>query len=139
MENLYQQSGGALSLKLEYRLALISLCSSILEFFATAIEYANNEVKEQESEEENLAETRSSEEELKQVNSQDQAGRERGLQECAFLVEKIRQKDAACGSFRVVVETTEQSCSDESEGEAEVEDVSDEDWERIEGNEIEIP
>jgi hypothetical protein len=137
MENLYQQSGGALSLKLEYRLVLISLCSTMLEYFATAIDYANIEVKEQECAGDSQAGAEISEEKLEQIAFRKQNGRERGMQSCAFLVEKIRQKDAACGGFRVVVETTEQSSSDESEGEIELEDVSDEDWERIEGDDIE--
>ncbi|KAE8441461.1 hypothetical protein EG329_004954 [Mollisiaceae sp. DMI_Dod_QoI] len=113
MENLYQQSGGALSLKPEYRSALISLCSTILEYFAAAFELAHTEgTRENGSEEE--------------------------LQKCTFLVELIRQKDAACQGFKVVVDTKEES-SDESESESEeveVEDVSDADWERIECGDV---
>ncbi len=113
MENLYQQSGGALSLKPEYRSALISLCSTILEYFAAAFELAHTEcTRENGSEEE--------------------------LQKCTFLVELIRQKDAACQGFKVVVDTKEES-SYESESESEeveVEDVSDADWERIECGDV---
>lgn len=134
MENLYQQSGGALSLKLEYRMVLISLCSSMLEYFARAIEYADTEIHELESLEHGPVGT-GTDKTLEQTFFWMQGGRERGMQKCAFLVETIRQKDAASGAFRVVVETTEAVTSDDSD--VEVEDVSDEDWERIERDDIE--
>jgi hypothetical protein len=36
MENLYQESGSSLSLKPEYQSAILFLCSTILEYFASA-------------------------------------------------------------------------------------------------------
>ena len=36
MENLYQQTGTALSLKPDYESTLLSLCSTILEYFAAS-------------------------------------------------------------------------------------------------------
>jgi hypothetical protein len=40
----------------------------------------------------------------------------------------IKEKDRACQSFRVVIEAKEEN---ESESEAEVEDVSDDSWEEV--------
>ncbi|CZR50235.1 uncharacterized protein PAC_00107 [Phialocephala subalpina] len=133
MENLYQQSGGALSLKPEYRAALISLCSDILTYFATAFAYAEHELNPKEQERE-LGEVR----DLLKPLSLAEGGWQGSLQKCGFLVELIKQKDIACQGFKVVVDTKEES-SDESESdEADVEDVSDEDWERIESAEVKV-
>lgn len=103
MENLYQNTTSTLSLKPEYCSALISLCSTILEYFATAIQHVEIESGFEDEE---------------------------VYQKCEFLVEVIRKKDAACQGFRVLVDTVEIGEESESE-DAGIEDVSDEDWERI--------
>lgn len=131
MENLYQQSGGALSLKPEYRSALLSLCSDILQYFATAFAYAEDEVNPRGPERE-LGEVRVS----SMPVSLAEGGWQGSLQRCGFLVELIKQKDIVCQGFKVVVDTKAESSDESESGEADIEDVSDEDWERIEGVEI---
>lgn len=59
-----------------------------------------------------------------------------GLRRCSFLVELIKQKDLACQTFKVVIDTQEEN-GDESEDEsADLEEESDEDWERIESEHV---
>jgi len=106
MENLYQQSGSALSLKPEYQSALLSLCSTIFEYFAVSFTLGRASMKFDKTDEEMAALIRSSEQ----------------------LMETIKGKDKASQGFRVIVEAKEES---ESDSEAEFEDVSDDGWEEI--------
>jgi hypothetical protein len=104
MENLYQQSGIALSLKPEYESALLSLCSTVLEYFALSITLGraisgNDHTMEQ---------------------------KQRLSDACKKLMETIKDKDRSCLSFRVIVEAKE-----ENESEAEIEDASDDSWEEV--------
>lgn len=102
MENLYQQSGSALSLKHEYRSALVSLCTTILEYFALSFKLGRA-----------MAGSDSMTEEMQGL-----------INTCGRLTETIRDKDMACQSFRVVVET-------KMESEGEIEDMSDDSWEEV--------
>ncbi|KAE9379983.1 hypothetical protein N431DRAFT_552244 [Stipitochalara longipes BDJ] len=124
MENLYQQTNGALLLKPEYRSALISLCSTILEYFAVAFKCAENELV-------GLVEETRAREDTQNDAFLMRSRYQEELQECAFLVELVKQKDAACQTFRIVVEKKgESSSEDESESEsdkAEMENIGDED------------
>lgn len=106
MENLYQRSSSALSLKPEYQSALLSLCSTILEYFAVSFTLRRASMKFGKTDEEMAALIKSSEQ----------------------LMGTIKVKDKASQGFRVVVEAKGES---ESESEAEFEDVSDDSWEEI--------
>jgi hypothetical protein len=106
MENLYQQSGSALSLKHEYQSALVSLCITILEYFTLSFKLGRA-----------------------MAASDSVTGEIQGLTNaCAQLIETVRVKDMACQSFRVVVEAKAES---DSESEGEIEDVRDESWEEV--------
>jgi hypothetical protein len=107
MENLYQQSGNALSLKLEYQSALLSLCTTILGYFAVAFALGRA---------------------LSSLDNTTALKNSEFADICERLMEEIRVKDRACHGFRVVVEAKEKS---ETESEAEIEDVSDDSWEDI--------
>ncbi|KUJ18592.1 uncharacterized protein LY89DRAFT_780639 [Mollisia scopiformis] len=120
MENLYQQSNGGLSLKPEYHSALLSLCTTVLEYFAHASGCAEAELE--------CIQNEGGSDEVTMISVKDR--KRVHLQKCEFLVERIKQKDIACQGFRVVVDTKEES-SYESGSET-VDDVSDEDWERVE-------
>ena len=104
MENLYQQSGGALTLKSEYKIELLCLCTTILEYFSAFFAFGKNITDNGED---------------LQMN----------LKRCEELAEKIRAKDMACQVFRVVVDMKEDSDSDSEE--ADIEDISDESWEHV--------
>jgi hypothetical protein len=106
MENLYQQSGSALSLKHEYRSALVSLCTTILEYFALSFKLGRA-----------MAGSNSMTGEMQRL-----------INACGQLIETVRDKDMACQSFRVVVEA---KMENDSESEGEVEDVSDDSWEEV--------
>lgn len=106
MENLYQQSGGALSLKSEYKDELFSLCSTILEYFS-AFFALNDKIYE---DHEDLP-TKS--------------------KRCEELAETIRAKDKACKGFRVVVDMKEESDNDSDSEEAEIDDLSDGSWDHV--------
>jgi hypothetical protein len=106
MENLYQQSGSALSLKPEYESALLSLCSTVLEYFALSFNLGQA-----------MAGSDSMTEEIQGL-----------INACGQLTEAVRDKDMACQSFRVVVEAKMES---DSESEGEIEDVSDNSWEEV--------
>ena len=106
MENLYQQSGSALSLKDEYQSALLSLCSTLLEYFALSFKLGRA-----------VAGSDSMTEEIQGL-----------INACGQLIETVRDKDMACQSFRVVVEAKMES---DSESEGEIEDVSDDSWEEV--------
>ncbi len=106
MENLYQQSGSTLSLKDEYQSALVSLCSTTLEYFASSFKLGRA-----------MAGSDSVTEEMQGL-----------INACGQLIETVRDKDRACQSFRVVVEAKMES---DSESEGEIEDVSDDSWEEI--------
>lgn len=109
MENLYQKSGSALSLKPAYESALLSLCSKILEYFAVSITLAR--------------ETR---ENPKYEHTSEE--KQRFVDVCEQLVRTIREMDGECQGFRVVVEAREES---RSPSETEIEDVSDDSWEEV--------
>jgi hypothetical protein len=106
MENLYQQSGSALSLKHEYQSALLSLCTTLLEYFALSFKLGRA-----------MAGSDSMTEEMQGL-----------INACGQLVETVRDKDMACQSFGVVVEAKMES---DSESEGEIEDVSDDSWEEV--------
>lgn len=108
MENLYQQSGGALSLKPEYKTELLSLCTHIFEYFSVSFTLLKK---------------------LPGTNVDLLADSE----QCIELVEQIRLRDKACQGFKVVVDMKEESDSDSEE--ADIEDVSDEGWEHISAEE----
>jgi hypothetical protein len=107
MENLYQQSGSALSLKSDYKFALLSLCSTILEYFAVSFTFG------------------------RALSSLDNTTAEKNkgfIDACEQLMGTIREKDRACQGFRVVVEAQDDG---KSENEAENEDGSDDSWEEV--------
>jgi hypothetical protein len=104
MENLYQQSGGALSLKPEYKIELLSLCTTILEYFSASFTLARK-----------IADS--------------SGDLQTKFQRCEELAEKIRAEDKACQSFRIVIDMRKDSDSDSEE--ADIEDVSDESWEHV--------
>jgi hypothetical protein len=106
MENLYQQSGSALSLKHEYQSALLSLCTTLLEYFALSFKLGRA-----------MAGSDSMTEEMQGL-----------INACGQLIETVRDKDMACQSFRVVVEAKMES---DSESEGGIEDVSDDSWEEV--------
>lgn len=106
MENLCQQSGSALSLKHEYQCALVSLCTTILEYFALSFKLGRA-----------MARSNSMTEEMQGL-----------IKACGQLIETVRDKGIACQSFRVVVEAKMES---DSESEGEIEDVSDDSWEEV--------
>jgi hypothetical protein len=99
MENLYQQSGSSLSLKPGYQSALLSLCSTLLEYFAVSFTLGRAMTDFSSTIEDN----------------------QEFIDACKQLMGTIKEKDRECQGFRVVVEAEE----NESESEAEVEDVSD--------------
>jgi hypothetical protein len=105
MENLYQQSGSPLSLKPEYQSALLSLSSTVLEYFASAFTLGRSLMNPYHG---NKYQTPL-------------------VESCEKLMATIKEKDRACQGFRVVVEVKESA----SESEAEVEDMSDDSWEEI--------
>ncbi|KAH6675810.1 hypothetical protein B0J14DRAFT_372585 [Halenospora varia] len=106
MENLYQQSGGALSLKEDYQASLISLCESMIRFLAEV--YDQGRLFEQVSYT-NIP--------LRTSN----------------VMDEVRRKDEACRAFKVVVDVKEESDSDsEITEEEEGEDLSDGSWEAVE-------
>ncbi|KAN0122065.1 hypothetical protein V8E51_000391 [Hyaloscypha variabilis] len=109
MENLYHQSGSAFSLKPEYQSSLISLCSTILEYFSASILlgriiYPFNWLCSTPAELQGRVEV------------------------CEVLMKTIREKDQACQRFQVVVEAKEES---RAESETEIDAFSDESWEEI--------
>jgi len=104
MENLYQQSGGALSLKPEYKIELLSLCTTILEYFSASFAIAKKTAYRIEDEQTNL----------------------KIFEE---LMAKIRAKDKACQGFMVVVDIKEDSGIDSEE--LDVGHMSDESWEHV--------
>lgn len=52
------------------------------------------------------------------------------------LVEEIKRRDGECQGFRVVVESKEDSESENEEAEIEELSDSDDSWERIDGSEV---
>ncbi|KAH6691190.1 hypothetical protein BKA61DRAFT_663282 [Leptodontidium sp. MPI-SDFR-AT-0119] len=129
MENLYQQSitsgtNTTLSLKPEYQSSLLSLCSSILEWFAAS--YGIGKI-------------------VVGVGSGDLAGvgalailgeLDEKMRVCGELMKVVREKNRGCQIFRVEVDVNEEDGGDgESEGVdtdmEDVEDVSDASWEEI--------
>jgi hypothetical protein len=106
MENLYQQSVSGLSLKQEYQSELLSLCTTLLEYFALSFKLG------------------------RAMDGSDSMAEEiQGLiNACGQLTDTVRDKDKACQDFRVVVETKMES---ESESEREIEDLSDDSWEEV--------
>jgi hypothetical protein len=109
MENLYNQTGGGLSLKPEYQAALMDLCMTILIYFDAALVVAWQLCREFGS---------------ALVNGIGKGGIAGGIQKCGELVKEIKGKDRACQGFRVVVVEQEESDSDSKE--AELEYMSDE-------------
>jgi len=104
MENLYQQSGSALSLKPEYQAALLSLCSTILEYFASSFKV-----------------------QLRCFNGSVMPKlKEDRIEVCRQLMDVVKEKDKACQGFRVLVEAKE-----DIETEVNFEDVSDDSWEEV--------
>jgi len=100
METLYRQSSGSLSLKSEYQAALISLCSTILEYFVSAFKmWGILFERELDS--------------LVKLN----------VREREDLMGRIREMDRGCQGFKVVVDVDVDDDIESEEGE--VEDVSD--------------
>ncbi|KAH8676531.1 hypothetical protein BGZ60DRAFT_259462 [Tricladium varicosporioides] len=109
MENLYQQSRGALSLKEDYQTSLISLCESMIIFFSDTYNQGSCFI-------------------LGNYSNREWKGRE--------IVAEIRRKDEACRTFKVVVDMKEESDNDtEATEEEEREDSSDGSWENVEAGE----
>lgn len=106
MENLYHQSGSALSLKSQYRSSLLYLCSTILEYFSVSLTLG------------------------RAIKDDDSTAKERQRlgDGCEQLILSIREKDQACQRFQVIVEAREEA---KSESDTEIEDVSDDSWEEI--------
>jgi hypothetical protein len=112
MENLYNQSGGSLSLRPDYQSSLLSLCITILQYFEIALVVARNATNPKESKNGDDA-----------VTGMERSVLAEKIKMCEELVKSIKEKNQSCQGFRVVIETKEES-EDES-------DVSDEDWEKI--------
>jgi hypothetical protein len=110
MENLYQQSGGALCLKPEYKTELLSLCTTVFEYFSAFFT-------------------------LGKTLSDASVDLQADPKKCMELVEQIRIKDKACQGFKVVVDMKEEIDSDSED--VDIEDVSDESWEHISAEEAE--
>jgi hypothetical protein len=112
MENLYHQTSGALSLSLkpEYQSSLLALCTTVLQFFATSFELGRK---------------------LSQINIGGKHGEEDLMKTCGELVNDIKKIDHECQGFRVVVDTVREESGDSSDGDIEIEDVSDESWEVV--------
>jgi hypothetical protein len=106
MENLYYQNP-TMTLRADYRAALLQLCCKVLEWFASAFKLANAMRDDT-------------------VNFLTQS------QRAGAIWEEVKQMDQACQKFTVVVEAKEEESESEDEGaetpgsEADIEDVSDE-------------
>ena len=106
MENLYTQNP-SLTLRPEYQAALLDLCVTTLTYFDAAFAAGRKAAESVMSEEQGIVDA---------------------------LVQEIKGKDEACQNFSVVIEARDE-CESESE-EADVEDVSDESWEQVTGDEV---
>jgi hypothetical protein len=112
MENLYHQTGGALSLSLkpEYKSSLVALCTTVLQFFATSFELGRK---------------------LSQINIGRKHGEEDLVKRCDELVKEIKKMDRECQGFRVLVDTVREESNDSGSEDVGIEDVSDEGWEVV--------
>ncbi|KAK0108890.1 hypothetical protein ONS96_014931 [Cadophora gregata f. sp. sojae] len=124
MENLYQQSitsgtSTTLSLKPEYQSSLLSLCSSILEWFAASYDIGHTVVDVSNS---GVAGAVASAllEELDEK-----------VVKCGELMGVIREKNKGCQIFRVEVDVNDDGGSEDEGENTDVEDVSDASWEEI--------
>ncbi|KAL2060233.1 hypothetical protein VTL71DRAFT_9628 [Oculimacula yallundae] len=123
MENLYQQSitsgtNSHLSLKPEYQSTLLSLCTSILEWFASS--YGIGGIV-----------TGVSNGELKEMGAL-AVELEKKVEGCGALMGIIREKNSRCRIFRVEVDVSENEGDDDSDmADTDVEDASDGSWEEI--------
>ena len=113
MENLYHQTGGALSLSLkpEYQTSLVALCTAVLQFFAVSFELGRK---------------------FSQININGKHGEEELVKRCGDLVNDIKKMDRECQGFRVVVDAVlENDDSSSDDMDAEIEGASDEGWEVV--------
>lgn len=118
MENLYQQSITSstlttLSLKPEYQSSLLSLCSSILEWFAASFTVGKLLVG-------------GSEEDLERVEGE--------IERCKDLTRVVAEKDRGCRIFRVEVDGNVNG----EEGLETDSDWSEESWEEVDGDEVRV-
>ncbi|PVH76626.1 hypothetical protein DL98DRAFT_517842 [Cadophora sp. DSE1049] len=126
MENLYQQSitsgtstSTTLSLKPEYQSSLLSLCSSILEWFAASYNIGKIVIGVSNGY-------------LAGVGALPVLGElNEKVVQCGELMVVIREKNRGCQIFRVEVDVKEESGSDGENDDTDVEDVSDGSWEEI--------
>lgn len=125
MENLYQQSISSdttttLSLKPEYQSSLLSLCSSILEWFA--VSYGIGKIV-----------LGVSNGDLAHVGALTILGElDQEMRKCEGLMDVIREKNKGCRIFRVEVDGNENEREEESDDvDTDVEDVSVGSWEVI--------
>jgi hypothetical protein len=112
MENLYHQTGSALSLSLkpEYQSSLVDLCTTVLQFFATSFELGRK---------------------LSQINIGGKHGEEELAKRCNELVNEIKKMDRECQGFRVLVDTVREESGDSGSEDVGIEDVGDEGWEVV--------
>ena len=117
MENLYHQTGSALSLSLkpEYQSSLVSLCTTVLQFFATSFELGRK---------------------LSQINIDGKHGEEQLVKRCDELVNEIKKMDRQCQGFRVLANTVREESGDSGSEDVVIEDVSDEGWEVVDAGVI---
>ena len=118
MENLYHQTGSALSLSLkpEYQSSLVALCTTVLQFFATSFELGRK---------------------LSQINIGGENSEEELVKRCGELGNEIKNMDRECQGFRVLVDTVREESSDSGSEDVGIEDVSDEGWEVVDAGVIE--
>lgn len=129
MENLYQQSitsgtsnSTTLSLKPEYQSSLLSLCSSILEWFAASYRIGNVVAEVSSCDPANIGK-------LVVLGELDEK-----VAQCGELMIVIREKNKGCQVFRVEVDAKDESGNEDDD--SDIEDVSDASWEEIGGDEI---
>ena len=129
MENLYQQSitsgtsnSTTLSLKPEYQSSLLSLCSSILEWFAASYRIGNIVVEVSNCDMANVGK-------LAVLGELDEK-----VAQCGELMVAIRKKNMGCQVFRVEVDAKDESGNEDDD--SDIEDVSDASWEEIGEDEI---
>lgn len=96
MEKLYIQTSDAVSVKPEYQKSLISLCTTMLQFFEAAFELARHITKLPDNKSVDLG-----------SNIQELTHQEMMLQRCEELLGSIKEQDRKCQAFKVVVETKE--------------------------------
>jgi hypothetical protein len=117
MENLYHQTGSALSLSLkpEYQSSLVALCTTVLQFFAASFDLGRN---------------------LSQINIGEKHGEEELVKRCGELINEIKKMDRECQGFRVLVDTVREESDDSGSEDVGIEDVGDESWEVVDAGVI---